>query len=92
MAVYVDDAMWSFKNMITCHLMADNIEELNEMADKIGLKRKWLQVKSSPHYDISKSKRDLAIRNGAIEINRREVVKLIKEYRANLRRRNDCIL
>ncbi len=69
MAVYVDKPIWKFKNMIMCHMFADTLDELHAMADKIGLKRSWFQDKRTPHYDLSKSKRALAVKHGAIEIN-----------------------
>jgi hypothetical protein len=56
--------------MIMCHLFADTTDELNRMADAIGIARKWIQYPGTPkeHFDISKSKRALAIMNGAIEL------------------------
>lgn len=50
-----------------CHMTADTLEELHAMADKIGLRRAWFQDKSSvPHYDLTESKRVLALRYGAV--------------------------
>jgi len=40
MAVYVDDMKASFGTIVMCHMWADTDEELLEMADKIGVKRK----------------------------------------------------
>lgn len=67
MAVYVDDAFIPFGRMLMCHMMADELDELHEMADAIGVSRRWFQDKSIPHYDVSKSKREEAIKLGAIE-------------------------
>lgn len=51
-----------------CHLMTDgDLEELHQFAESIGLKRSWFQRSSVPHYDLTPSKRLLAIKNGAIE-------------------------
>lgn len=74
MAVYVDSMQAPFRNMIMCHMMADTTEELLDMADKIGVKRKWIQYPgtSKEHFDICLSKRELAIRHGAKEISWRE--------------------
>jgi hypothetical protein len=61
--------MWPFGRMIMCHMFATTDEELREMADKIGVARRWEQKPREsigPHYDISKSKRALAIQHGAI--------------------------
>lgn len=69
MTVYVDDAQLPFRGMIMSHMAADTVEELHEMADKIGLQRKWFQNKRIPHYDVSVGKKAEAIKNGAIEVN-----------------------
>lgn len=67
MAVYVDNAFIPFGRMVMCHMEADTLDELHEMADKLGLKRSWFQDKSIPHYDVSKSIRAKAVELGAIE-------------------------
>lgn len=73
MTVYVDDmraqarvgrisGRWS-------HLMADTLPELLAFADSLGLNRAWLQDKASGvHFDVVDSKRDEAIRLGAVTI------------------------
>lgn len=81
MAVYVDKPFTLFRGMHICHMMADTIEELHEMARKLGLKRVWYQHLSTPHYDLAKSKRTLAIKYGAVEADRKKIVELIKEWR-----------
>lgn len=73
MSVYVDESMWPFRGMIMCHMMADTEDELHEMADRIGIARRWYQ---GDHYDISKTKRALAVRFGAIEVSSRELVRM----------------
>ena len=62
MTVYVDKYKLKFKNYLMCHMTADSIEELHEMANKIGLKKEWFQPLSRPHYDITQSKKKLAIK------------------------------
>jgi len=65
-----------------CHMVADTIDELHDMAEKIGINRKWFQSKaSSPHYDICKSKRVNAVNFGAIEVDRRGLVSVIRRLR-----------
>lgn len=69
MAVYVDDVRYRFGRMIMCHLWADSETELSEMARKIGVDSKWIQrppKASWVHFDISLSKKSLALRLGAI--------------------------
>lgn len=81
MAVYVDEMKVNYRGMVMCHMLADDPAELHEMADKIGVNRKWFQNKNIPHYDVCKSKRSLAIKFGAIEIRREKTVELIRYYR-----------
>lgn len=69
MAVFVGVPMWPFRSFIMCHMFADTDEELEEMAQKLGLLPAWRQAPRAsigPHYDISKSKRNQAITFGAI--------------------------
>jgi len=76
MSVYVDNYNASFGRMTMSHMGADSREELDAMADKIGVQRKWIQYPGTwrEHYDISKSKRELAIRAGAEAISPRQFV------------------
>ena len=84
MSVYVDDMAAPFGSMIMCHMGADTGEELLAMADRIGVQRMWIQHKGShrEHFDISLSKRKLAIQCGAQSITRKELAKLILVKRA----------
>lgn len=69
MAVYVDDVEHQYGRMKMCHMWADTLDELLAMADAIGVARKWLQQPpkaSWVHFDIAKSKKAVAIENGAI--------------------------
>ena len=84
MTVYVDKSIYRYRRMVMCHMLADNLDELHEMAEKIGVKRRWFQQGSTPHYDICKSKRALAIEHGAQEVNRREVVTIIRRLRTEI--------
>lgn len=72
MSVYVDyqfptrpTGKWPFKS--ACHMTADTFSELHKMADKLELKRAWFQNHPRfPHYDLTSTKRRLAIEMGAI--------------------------
>ena len=74
MAVYVDDMRARFGRMIMCHMVGDTDDELHQMADTINLPRRWFQ---GDHYDISLSKRALAVAAGAVEINQQELVQWV---------------
>jgi hypothetical protein len=65
----------------SCHLLADDLEELHAFAHKLGLKREWFQKRSTPHYDLAPRRRALAIRLGAIEIDRAQVVTIAQAWR-----------
>ena len=79
MSVYVDNARLPYGRMKMCHMVADTLEELHDMADKIGVMRKHFQKKSKyPHYDICLAKRDLAINWGAKQVSGRDIVKILK--------------
>lgn len=75
MSVYVDDMEAQFGRMAMCHMIADTRAELFEMADKIGVQRKWIQCKDTykEHFDICKSKRALAIAHGATPLTMRNL-------------------
>jgi hypothetical protein len=61
-------------------MIADTLDELHQMADKIGVRRKWFQDKARfPHYDICKLKRSLAVKFGAIETSSRELIKIAEK-------------
>lgn len=81
MAVYVDKARNQFGRMIMCHMVADTLDELHDMADRIGMRREWFQPASFPHYDLSLMRRRAAIDAGAVEVDRRGVVMVIRRFR-----------
>jgi len=51
------------------------------MAARLGLSRQWIQLTKIPHYDICQSKRRQAVRLGAIEVDRRRVSDIIRQWR-----------
>ena len=70
--------------MVMCHMTADTHRELVAMADRIGVQRKWIQHRGTweEHFDICKSKRELAVRCGAIELDKRAAGEHIARVRA----------
>jgi hypothetical protein len=83
MSVYVDQAENNLGRMKMAHMVADTLDELHAMADQVGLKRKWFQDNPDhPHYDLCQSKKRLAISLGAIEINSRQLVALVRKWRS----------
>jgi hypothetical protein len=81
-SVYVDEPIYRFGRMHMCHMVADTLEELHAMADTIGVNRKWFQSKARyPHYDICKAKRKLAVEAGAIEVDVRKVIEVVRRFK-----------
>lgn len=87
MAVYVDTMRAQYGRMIMCHMMADTKAELLAMVDTIGVARKWIQHEGSwqEHFDISLAKKSQAVRLGAIEISRKDMVRKMMDRRAPAR-------
>ena len=87
MSVYVDDMKAQFGRMIMCHMMADTSLELEAMAKKIGVANKWKQKQAKPeeHFDICMAKKALALAAGAIQIDSRKMVDLIRAKRLSFR-------
>jgi len=83
MSVYVDKSKNGFGRMLMSHMIADTPDELRQMANRIGVALHWFQHKASvPHFDIAQSKRALALRAGAIELDRSAFVDAMKRIRA----------
>ena len=71
MAVYVDDAVISWRGQRWAHLMADTLDELHAMAERLGMPRRAFQDKrSGAHYDLTEQLREQALRLGAVAISR----------------------
>lgn len=84
MSVYVDAYFAPYGRMQMSHMIADSLDELHAMADRIGVARRWFQEKASfPHYDVCKAKRDLAIQLGAVRLEKRAFVFKMRELRSN---------
>lgn len=84
MTVYVDNARHRYGRMLMCHMVADTDEELHQMADRIGVSRRWWQSPektSGSHYDVCLEKRRAALQHGAQAITQRQMAAM------NMRRR-----
>ncbi len=84
MSVYIDSVNANYGRMKMSHMMADTTEELMAMADRIGVQRLWIQHEGTEreHFDVCKSKREAAIKAGAIPVSGRKLVELIQSRRA----------
>jgi hypothetical protein len=80
MSVYVDPLFnhggsATFRWKHSCHMYADTLQELHAMAAAIGMKRAWFQDHPRlPHYDLVERRRVAAVKLGAIEHSRKEMV------------------
>ena len=84
-AVYVDDMKADYRpkhapgrRYVMSHMIADTTAELFAMADKIGVARKWYQF---DHFDITQTKRALAIKHGAIAVSRMQLGRMVIQRR-----------
>lgn len=75
MTVYVDDMRARVGRMIMCHLGADSLEELHAFAARLGCRRDWFQ---GDHYDVPLFRRRRAVRLGALEVTRRDMVRIVR--------------
>ncbi len=71
MGVYVDAPIYPFigrngRRMMMCHMVADTLAELHDMAEKLGVRAHFQSHTRYPHYDICKSKRNQALSLGAM--------------------------
>lgn len=83
MAVYVDPIFVTNpkipdvrrRGVRWCHMIADTPEELMEMADQIHIPLGGIQRKGTPseHFDLTPTRRALAVKRGAIEITGQEL-------------------
>ena len=88
MTVYVDNMRAPLKvngrDYVMCHMLADSDDELHAMADRIGVSRAYWQKPpkvSTSHYDITQTKRALAIEAGAVVVEVREMAAMAASRR-----------
>ena len=62
-----------------CHMTADTLAELHEMAARIGLRRAWFQ---GNHYDLTPHRRKVALAAGAVECDRRKFLEVLQIHRS----------
>lgn len=95
MAVYVDSECIRWRGRAWCHLVASSLDELHTFAANLGLQRRWFQARSFyPHYDVTVSVRERALRMGAIDGDRQTIIACCKLMRAEMIRHStvrDCV-
>lgn len=83
MTVYVDQLNRYNGGNRWCHMIADTVDELHAMAERIHMKREWFQgmPEHFPHYDLMPRRRHWAINFGAVELGNRDFVRKMQELR-----------
>ena len=77
--IYADDLEIPWKGKLWCHLITDGDDnELHGFALRLGLRREWYQ---GDHYDITLSKRAIAIKLGAALVTGAEMVRIRRDKR-----------
>ncbi len=66
--------------------------DIDQMAEWIGLRRRWFQNGRTPHYDLVASRRLAALPLGAIECDRRAFVGHMRRIRAERGRIIDSMI
>lgn len=93
MAVYVDRPRYSWRlgRMHMCHMVADSDDELRDMADAIGVQRRHIQDvgTSREHLDVCKAKRREAIRRGALSVDSKAIVRIMRKKARRKRARSE---
>ncbi|WP_138440224.1 DUF4031 domain-containing protein [Marinobacter alexandrii] len=83
MAVYVDNSRVQWQGKEWCHMVADTLTELHQFAESIGMRPEWFQASASyPHYDVTVARRQLALSQGAVVGERRQIIRCAKKLKA----------
>jgi len=85
MTVYIDDMRAPFGRMLMHHMIADTTAELDAMAGKIGVARKWRQHSGTAqeHYDVCLQMRERALKLGAVAITWKQCAMMCANRRAH---------
>lgn len=83
MAVYVDE-VFSLRGNLWCHMLADSSDELEQMAEAIGIPLEAKQKPGTPyeHYDLKPEMRERALAHGAKEMSWQELNHFINRKKA----------
>ncbi|WP_151449179.1 DUF4031 domain-containing protein [Lacisediminimonas profundi] len=85
MAAYVDNVAIEWRGNAWCHLVADSLNELHEIARRLGLRHEWFQVSASyPHYDLTAQTRARAIALGVLVGDRRQIIQCARALKDEL--------
>lgn len=79
MAIYIDNVRIKWRGNNWCHMVGESLGELHIFANKLGLKSEWFQTDGTyPHYDVTVETRARALMLGALEGDRRDIIRCAK--------------
>jgi hypothetical protein len=81
MTIYVDEAIWHWRGLKWCHLLADDVDDLHRFAASLGIKRTSFQSPPkvrAPHYDLTGYERLRAIAMGAAPCDGHQIVAVLR--------------
>lgn len=90
--VYVDKAKNPYGRMKMSHLGSASLSVLHAFAKELGLKPEWFQDSALPHYDICQSYKKRALELGAVEIECKDFIKIMREAHPRKKKRQNMRL
>lgn len=80
MTIYLDKIKYKWRERYWTHMVADSIDELHIFANSIGVKYEFFDENPiHPHYDVNMMQVQVALMNGAVFIDKRELIKIVKK-------------
>ena len=85
MTVYRDSADWLRNGVQSGHMVSDNLDELHEIAAKLGLaSRYWQPLCLTPHWQLPERLQAEAAALGVIYLERAEFTRMVGRINAEL--------
>lgn len=81
MAVYVHDGRHRFSRYMTGLMLADSLDELHAMADRISVPRGWFRSRWLPHYDLPHAMLKRAVAAGARPVAWEDMFAVVRRLR-----------
>ena len=80
--IMVDEMRVSGK-LSYCHMTVDDVDlqPLHDFAARLGLRREWFKEGTVPHYSLSRSQRQQALRLGAVYVPSREMFTIARDHK-----------
>lgn len=83
--VYVDNMRVPHRDKEWCHMMADHLDELHAFAKKMNIDaRLFHHTASYPHYDVTVQMREVILQHGAVQADRKTIIRCGKKLKLEL--------